>query len=100
MKKTILICAALSLAISAGANAGSVEEGKKKASACVSCHGMNGKSVNPNNPNLKGQQKNYLIKALKDYRDKKRQDAMMNSLTASLSDADIEDIATYYNSLK
>jgi len=80
--------------------AGSADAGKQKASGCTSCHGMNGKSTNPNNPNLAGQKKNYLMKALKDYRDKKREDAMMNSLAAALSDEDIDDIATFYSSVK
>jgi len=80
--------------------AGSADAGKQKSSACTSCHGFNGKSTNPNNPNLAGQKKNYLAKALKDYRDKKREDAMMNSLTASLSDADIDDLATFFSSVK
>ena len=100
MKKTTIIVGALSLLLSTSVMAGSAEEGKKKASSCTSCHGMNGKSNNPNNPNLAGQKKNYLIKALKAYRDKTRVDPMMNSLTASLSDADIDDIATFYSSVK
>ena len=99
MKKMMIIAGAISLLLSTSVTAG-VEEGKKKSASCVSCHGMNGKSTNPNNPSLKGQQKNYLIKALKAYRDKSRVDAMMNSLSASLSDADIEDIASFYSSFK
>ena len=107
MKKQKLIITSLALVFAGSllmnspiSAAGSAEAGKKKASGCVSCHGRNGKSTNPNVPHLAGQQKNYLIKALKLYRDKKREDAMMNTLTASLSDADIEDLAAYYSSSK
>jgi len=88
------------LFVSGSVVAGAAEDGKQKTAGCVSCHGMNGRSNNPNYPNLAGQKKNYLIKALKAYRDKKREDTMMNSLTASLSDADIDAIAAYYSSQK
>ena len=83
--------------VSTTAIAGDAAAGKAKAESCVSCHGRGGRSTNPNNPNLAGQKKNYLIKALKDYRDKKRTDMMMNSLTATLTDADIENLAEYYS---
>lgn len=107
MKQHKLMIASLAVVISGSflvvspiSVAGDAAAGEKKASSCVSCHGRGGKSTNPNVPNLAGQQKNYLIKSLKLYRDKKREDAMMNSLTASLSDADIDDLAAYYSSKK
>jgi cytochrome c553 len=101
MKTLLTLTTFCALILLAGVSmAGSADAGKQKSSGCVSCHGMNGKSTNPNVPNLAGQKKNYLQKALTLYRDKKREDAMMNSLTASLSDADIDDIATYYSSVK
>ena len=100
MKKSIIIIGGICLmALSLNANADAAA-GKAKTSACVSCHGLNGKSNNPKVPHLKGQQKMYLIKALKDYRDKKRDDAMMNMVTGKLSDADIDDIAAFYSSQK
>ena len=88
------------LMASSAAYAGDAAAGKAKAESCVSCHGMNGKSTNPNNPNLAGQKKNYLIKALTAYRAGDRKDPMMNSLTAGLTDGDIENIAEYYSSVK
>lgn len=91
---------AATLSMSATAIAGDAAAGKAKSESCVSCHGMNGRSTNPNNPNLAGQKKNYLIKAMKDYKDGKRQDAMMSSMMAGLSDADIENIAEFYSSVK
>jgi cytochrome c553 len=91
---------AATLSMSATALAGDAEAGKAKSEACVSCHGMNGRSTNPNNPSLAGQKKNYLIKAMKDYKDGKRQDPMMSSMMAGLSDADIENLAEFYSSVK
>ena len=90
--------AACGLIIAANAQAGDAEAGKQKSQACVGCHGLNGKSNNPLYPHLKGQQKMYLISALKDYRDGKRENPMMSSFASSLSDADIEDLAAYYSS--
>lgn len=95
---TIISCAALVMA--ANAQAGDAAAGKKKSESCVGCHGMNGKSNNPMYPSLKGQQKMYLIKALKAYRDGKRDDPMMGSFAKPLSDGDIDDLATYYSGLK
>lgn len=102
-KQKRLKIAILALGVSLFANAygaGDPEAGKAKSEACVGCHGLNGKSSNPMYPSLKGQQKMYLIKALKAYRDGKRDDPMMGSLAKSLSDEDIENLAAYYASLK
>lgn len=102
MKNTILVTLAIAaFTIATTVNAeDSAANGKAKSAACVSCHGLNGKSNNPQNPHLAGQQKLYLIKALTDYRDKKRTDAMMNMVTGSLTDQDIKDLATFYSSNK
>ena len=94
------VMVAATLSMSQLAIAGDAEAGKAKSQACVSCHGMNGKSNNPNNPNLAGQKKNYLIKAMKAYKEGKRQDPMMSSLMAGLSDTDIENLAEFYSKVK
>jgi cytochrome c553 len=91
---------AATLCIGDMAVAGDAAAGKTKSEACVGCHGMNGHSNNPNNPNLAGQKKNYLIKAMKDYKDGKRQDPMMSSMMAGLTDADMENLAEYYSTVK
>lgn len=39
---------------------------------CSSCHGLDGHSSSPIIPNLAGQQKEYLINQLNDYRDRTR----------------------------
>ncbi|WP_455206842.1 c-type cytochrome [Kaarinaea lacus] len=91
---------AATLSMSATAVAGDAAAGKAKSESCVACHGMNGRSTNPNNPSLAGQKKNYLIKAMKDYKDGKRQDPMMTSMMAALTDADMENLAEFYSSIK
>jgi cytochrome c553 len=66
--------------------------------ACTSCHGLDGRSRDPDIPNLAGQKKNYLAKALRDFRIGERQQLMMNFLAKSMSDEDIENYAKYYAS--
>jgi cytochrome c553 len=101
MKKTLIIIACTFALLTAGAvQAGDAEAGKKKSENCVGCHGMGGKSNNPMYPNLAGQKKAYLVKAMKAYRDGGREDPMMSSFAKGLSDEDIEDLAAYYSSVK
>ena len=70
--------------------------GKRAASACAGCHGFDGNSLNPWMPNLAGQPMEYLIKAIKDYRDGRRREDLMQEPVSRLSDRHIADIAAYY----
>lgn len=101
MKKiaSVLISSAL-LSLSGAAMAGDIAAGKAKAASCAGCHGANGVSNNTMWPNLAGQQAGYLVKSLKAFRDGTRNDPMMSPMAKPLSDADIENIAAYFNSLK
>jgi cytochrome c553 len=78
--------------------AGSAEAGATKAAACLACHGPNGNSVNPQWPNLAGQNAAYIEGQLKRFHDKTRIDpsGVMPPMAASLSDQDIEDLAAYF----
>lgn len=69
-------------------------------SICAGCHGPNGISAADIYPNLAGQKKGYLVAALKAYRDKTRNNPMMNGMAAPLSDQQIEDLAAYFSGLK
>ena len=79
--------------------AGDAEKGKAKSAVCVACHGTEGISPNPQWPNLAGQKDQYLILALKAYRDGGRQNPIMSPLAQGLSDEDIENLAAYYSGL-
>jgi len=70
--------------------------GKATANKCAACHGPDGNSTNPSWPNLIGQSKVYLVNALKAYKSGIRKNGMMAGITKDLSDADIENVATYY----
>ncbi len=80
--------------------AGDAAAGKAKAAVCAGCHGANGISANPLWPNLAGQKDAYLVKQLKAFRDGSRKDPMMTPMAKPLSDADIENLAAFYSSLK
>jgi DmsE family decaheme c-type cytochrome len=64
------------------------------------CHGERGISVVPAWPSLAGQDARYLADATKAYKDGSRGDATMKALVAALDDRAINDIATYYASLR
>ena len=102
MKKVILssLIAISGFAMTAAYAGGNADAGKTKSQACVGCHGMNGKSNNPNYPNLAGQKELYLVKAITAYKTGDRKDPMMAPMIGSLSDADIADLAAYYSSVK
>jgi len=77
--------------------AGDAARGEGKIELCVACHGTNGRGTTPLFPNLAGQHAVYLSKALRAYRSGERSgNIMLATMTATLSDQDIEDIAAYY----
>jgi cytochrome c553 len=71
-----------------------------KAASCAGCHGGNGVSTNPAWPSLAGQQSAYLVEALKAYKTGARENAMMAATAKGLTDADMQDLASYYATLK
>lgn len=79
------------------------EAGKKKAETCLGCHGV-AHYVNAyptyHVPRLAGQHEQYLVAALKAYKEKQRSHATMHANASSLSDEDIADIAAYLASAK
>jgi len=94
-----LMIFALSLSTSTLA-AGDAVAGKGKAALCAACHGPDGISSTDIWPNLKGQKYGYLVKQIKAFRDGSRKDPSMQPMVAGLSDADIENLAAYFSSLK
>ncbi|HID81969.1 MAG TPA: c-type cytochrome [Chromatiales bacterium] len=78
---------------------GDATAGEAAAATCAGCHGADGNSGSPNaNPSLAGQDATYLAKAMKSYKDGSRDNAVMPGMVAALSDADLENIATFYAS--
>jgi len=68
--------------------------------ACASCHGADGNSGSPANPKLAQQHPEYLVKQLQEYKSGKRANAIMQGMAATLSDADMKNIAAWLTSQK
>ncbi len=67
---------------------------------CSNCHGVDGRSVNPNFPNLAAQQKAYFVAQMKEFRGHNRLDPAgfeyMWGLSRSLTDEQITGLADYF----
>lgn len=70
------------------------------AAACTACHGPKGIAAIPETPHLAGQPPGYLAAQLKAYRDGTRKHEVMNIAARTLSDADIDAIATWFSQIK
>jgi len=82
------------------APAGDPAKGSQKVAMCQGCHGIDGwRTAFPEVyrvPKIAGQHSAYLIAALKEYKAGNRGHPSMKAIAASLSDADMADIAAYY----
>lgn len=72
------------------------QAGKNVRAYCVSCHGMDGVTVNGEWPNLKGQHIDYLYEQLVNYRNGTRVDPVMNVIARELSEQQLKDVAVFY----
>ena len=98
--KKLTLAAAATVLMASPVFAGDAAAGKGKSMMCAACHGTAGISAVPTYPNLAGQKEAYLAKQLKDFKSGKRNNPTMKGMVASLSDADMDNLAAYYASLK
>jgi cytochrome c553 len=68
----------------------------KATEICLACHGTNGVGITADYPTLSGQHRDYLQRALTDYKKGGRKNAIMAGMSASLTAEDIEQLAAYY----
>jgi cytochrome c553 len=74
-----------------------------KVKVCATCHGADGKATISPYPNLAGQNRDYLVYALKAYKSLDRKAGfatLMQQQAAGLTEADINELAEYYSKLK
>jgi cytochrome c553 len=103
MNKTIprwLAAAGAALLLADPALAADADRGRELAGTCRVCHGLDGVGTNPTVPNIGGQSAMYLVKALQDFRDGRRENEQMTIMAEGLSDQDIADLAAWYASIK
>ena len=100
MRKLALVL--LGLAVAAKVHAGDAAKGQQKAQqVCAACHGPEGnKPSAPDQPVLAGQYYDYLVRALTDYKNGRRNNAIMKGFAGQLSKQDIEDLAAWFSSQK
>jgi cytochrome c553 len=103
MIRALLLAIALSITLPCfAAEKGDAEAGKFKVYTCAGCHGIVGwKNAYPNYhvPKIGGQNYEYLVAALTEYKKGERAHPTMRAQGESLSDQDIRDIATFLSSI-
>ena len=66
------------------------------AATCTACHGTDGRSVNGVPPSLAGQNKDYLLKQMQEFRDGKRPATIMHQHAKGYTNEQLELIAGYF----
>jgi cytochrome c553 len=103
-----LMCSVSALSLAAeptapAATPAAVDAAAIAKNVCAACHGADGNSSVPVNPNLAGQHASYLLKQLNNFKaapDGKpalRQNAIMNGMAAPLSEAEMKALAQYFS---
>jgi cytochrome c553 len=102
MKRFFIFATAVTGAIlsSTAWSAGNAEVGATKAVVCQACHGANGHSMNPEWPSLAGIGADYIAAQLQNFKDGKRNNAIMMPNAMGLSSEDMADLAAYFDSQK
>jgi cytochrome c553 len=63
---------------------------------CAACHGADGNSPTPANPNLAGQHADYITLQLAHFKSGIRANAIMQGMAATLSDADMKAVGVFF----
>jgi cytochrome c553 len=67
---------------------------------CAACHGADGNSPSPANPNLAGQQAAYITVQLEHFKSGVRNNAIMKSMADTLSPQDMRALGVYFSQQK
>jgi cytochrome c553 len=67
-----------------------------KLGLCVACHGEDGRSRTPAAPHIGGQNEAYLVWALTQYRQGRREGDVMSAVAGSLNAQDVEALAAWF----
>jgi cytochrome c553 len=78
------------------AHAAPAKSGAEVAKQCVACHGEDGNSPTPNFPRIAGQHADYMVHALKSYKNGDRKNAIMAGIVAALSEKEMKNVAAFY----
>lgn len=90
---TVTLTTFLPAAVHADAN-----RGAQYTASCAHCHGIEGNSSADQYPNIASQQKEYLYRQLKAFKEGTRKDPMMSPMVGVLDDQAMRDVADFYYS--
>lgn len=85
------------LALSPSAKGNNLGYGEYLASECVTCHQVSGASTSV--PSIVGWPESQFVAALSSYKRKERDNQIMQSIAARLSDDEMKALAAYFGSL-
>ena len=78
-----------------------LERGQQLATqVCAACHGVDGNSAAPANPNIAGQHVDYITQQLAHYKAGIRQNAVMQAIAAGMTPDDMRASAVFYSQQK
>ncbi|MBX9903031.1 MAG: c-type cytochrome [Burkholderiales bacterium] len=91
----------LLVAVAAGglaqpAAAADAQYARSLAATCFACHGTDGRSVGGVPPSLAGQNRDYLLKQMQEFRDGKRPATIMHQHAKGYTDEQLNLIAAYF----
>ena len=75
-------------------------KGQALAGVCAGCHGVDGVSPIPTQPNLAGMSWQYTARQLRHFKSGQRDNAIMKGFSATLSDADMKSLGVYFAAQK
>ena len=97
---SVMTALAFSLGCMASAEAQDAKKGEAKVAMCIGCHGIQGYQASfpeiHKVPMISGQSAKYIVSALTAYKKGERKHGSMRSVAVSLSDADMADVAAFY----
>jgi cytochrome c553 len=77
---------------------GDAAAGQAKAAVCAACHGMDGNPAQSQYPKLAGQQEEYIARQLELFKEKKRDNVIMQTFAAPLQPQDMRDLGAFFAS--
>ncbi len=95
-----MLCVLATVAATTSASAatdGNAAAGAAKSKPCAACHGIDGdQTIDGQYPRIGGQYADYLLRAMQDYQNGRRDNAIMAGFVKELSTQDLADLAAFY----
>lgn len=96
--KLAILAVMASCGLAHAATAGGKRIGDIVGKRCATCHGPTGQSSNSQFPKLSGQNPDYLIRQMFNFKSRARKSSVMEAQMANLSGNDIEHLARFFSS--